>query len=728
MTFTENHNQQALYKASWGLPIYLMLMSLPAPIFMWAGIKLGLQTDPSYYILAIGHALQQPWLTLAAYLGGITAASGLLIVCCLALASMALNHVILPVYQPLAKGDIYHWLTWVKRILILLILGAGYAFSLWLNGRLNLSELSILSASAGLQLLPGILALMYWPTGNRFGFIYGLLVGMLIWTVTMALPLLTPIAELELLQFDFYHFDFYQFEYAHWHYYVMGSLTANLVTFVLVSLFTDASAAEIRSAQACSVDNLMRHSRRELVAGSSEEFKELLAESLGRKAAEREVQTAIVELSLDETEYRPYALRRLRDQVEVNLSGLLGPAIAQDIVRRHLLFKPSASAVPAQDIYFVETKLEDEQLRLNGLAGELDTLRRHYRQTLQNLPIASCSLGADLELLMWNQAMEDLTGIAPTQVVGSHISALESPWGKLLFDFASYEENHLARKRVDLEGRPHWFNLHKASIGSDAAGQVLMVEDYTETQTLEDELVHSERLASVGRLAAGVAHEIGNPVTGIACLAQNLKLVTENGEVLETANHIIDQTRRISKILRTLMNFSRSGNYSHAARHEPVGLKSCVDEAIHLLSLSGTENQVLFINEVTEEMMVLGDGQRLVQVFVNLLSNARDASEPMDRIWVRAKSKNYTTTIGITDEGTGIRAEQQARIFEPFFTTKGPDKGTGLGLALVYSIIEEHYGQIRIESPVDEISHKGTRVVIVLPNVSELTKIEESES
>jgi len=718
MTFTENHNQQALYKASWGLPLYLLLMSLPVPVFMWAGIKLDIQSDPNFFVLAVGHALEMPWLSLLAYLGGITAASGLLIVCCVALASMMLNHLVLPLYQPLAKGDIYNWLTWVKRLLIVLIFGAGYGVSTWLSGRLTFSELGILAFSAGLQLLPGVLAVIYWPEGNRLGFICGLLAGVSVWIVSIALPLALPLGEL-----DFIRVASYQIDYAHWHYYVMGSLSINLVVFVVVSLLTEASPTEIRSAQACSVDNLMRPSRRELVANSSEEFKVLLAVSLGKKAADREVKQAIAQLGLNEVEYRPYALRRLRDQVEFNLSGLLGPAIAQELVRRHLQFKPSAGNVPAQDINFVEDRLEDQAVRLHGLAGELDTLRRYHRQTLQNLPIASCSLGADLELLMWNKAMEQLTGIVSARVIGSHVSSIDAPWGKLLFDFTTAGDNHMARKRVDLEGRPHWYNFHKAAIANEAAGQVVMVEDYTETQMLEDELVHSERLASVGRLAAGVAHEIGNPVTGIACLAQNMKLMTDNGEVLETANHIIDQTQRISRILQTLMNFSRSGNYSQATRHEPVCLSHCIAEAIHLLSLSGSDNQVSFLNEITSDFMVTGDGQRLVQVFVNLLSNAQDASVQFGRIWIRASKKDYTTRITIEDEGPGISKDQLDQLFEPFYTTKGPDKGTGLGLALVYGIIEEHYGQIKFESPANKVAKKGTRVIIVLPNAGDKSAV-----
>src|SRR5690625_5498623 len=110
------------------------------------------------------------------------------------------------------------------------------------------------------------------------------------------------------------------------------------------------------------------------------------------------------------------------------------------------------------------------------------------------------------------------------------------------------------------------------------------LEDVTETQLLEQELIHSERLASVGRLAAGVAHEIGNPITGIACLAQNLQYESENAETLEAAEQILSQTDRVSRIVHSLVSFSNSGQ-NKRSEFEAVNLRRCDLEAIQLLYL-----------------------------------------------------------------------------------------------------------------------------------------------
>lgn len=713
MTFTENTNPKALFKASWGLPLYLLLMALPVPIILWAGIKTGTPTSPELFTVGFGLFSGAPWVGLLAFVGGLSAASGLIIVVTLALSSMILNHLILPVYQPLARDNIYGWLKWVKRILIVAIIFSGYLFYIFVDDRVSMSVLGILSFVATLQFFPGILAVIYWPLGNRIGFISGLCSGMFIWFFAMLLPLVFHIDIIGLSPWG----EYYQLNEKDSHFYTMASLSLNVAVFALVSLLTKTSPAEQAAAQSCSAESLARPTRHELVASSSEEFKLALAHSLGRQTAEKEVHRALRQLELPNVEFRPYALRRLRDQIEANLSGLLGPSIAQDIVKRYLEFKSDARST---DIYFVESRLEAYQSRLTGLAAELDALRRYHRQTLQSLPIGACSLGDNLEVLMWNTAMEGLTSIPAQEVIGSHISAIDQPWANLLHSFAQDEQMHLYKHRVDIAGRPHWFNLHKANIESNEqsveSGQVILIEDQTELQVLEDELIHSERLASIGRLAAGVAHEIGNPITGIACLTQNLKLMTQDREVLESAGQILEQTKRVSRILQTLMNFSRAGNHAQPQVHEPANIKRCVNEAISLLSLSDKEKQLEFINECDEDVIVMGDEQRLLQVFVNLLSNARDASPEHARVIIRGHMSDYTAKIEIIDEGCGIAKDQLDHLFEPFYTTKGPDKGTGLGLSLVYSIIEEHYGHIQITSPADPLTGRGAKVSIELPS------------
>lgn len=717
MTFAENTSARALSRASWGLPLYLLLLALPVPLILWGAHALGVIAGPDYAILGIAQSIDSPALATLGYLAGMSAASGLMIVLTLALAGMVLNHVVLPLRPPHEGQNIYAWLRWTKRLLIGVIILLALLFHSIVGEKLSLESLGVLALAGVVQLLPGALGVIYWPEGNRKGVIAGLATGTALWFVTLVLPasfqtilpiwpeLLTPGS---LTQDD-------------WTFFTFLSLSMNITAFVVVSLLSNTSSEETRAAQACSVGALSRPMRRELNAASSEEFKQQLGSPLGQDVANREVERALEQMKLPSPEYRPYQLRRLRDQVEVNLSGLLGPAVARDIIKRQLGFKPLGGRDPRQDIHYVERALEDYQSRLTGLAAELDSLRRHHRQTLQNLPIAACSIGDDGEMLMWNHAMQELTGIEPDSVIGASLPALAEPWGPLLATFAAGDEFHRYKHRMDLRGRPHWFNLHKSTIGGPdhpEGGIVVLLEDQTETRLLEDELIHSERLASVGRLAAGVAHEVGNPVTGIACLSQNLRLDSDKPEVLETADQILVQTKRISRILQSMMNFARAGNYSQSANQEPCPIHRCVEEAINLLSLSDRGRGVSYVNECPPDLIVIGDEQRLVQVFINLLANARDASPDSGAVRVSGNREGYSAIIEVSDKGCGIPADQLDHIFEPFYTTKGPDQGTGLGLSLVYSIVEEHYGNIQVESPAGPNSEGGTRVTLKLPAAS----------
>ena len=714
MTFTENLRPRNLATASWGLPLYLLLISLPVPLILWAGLKLGAGTHPEFFTLGVGLALDNPALTLLAYIGGLSASSGLIIVATLALSGMALNHLVLPVFQPSGESNIYAWLKWTRRSLIIAIILAGYGFYLLLGAERDLSALGIVSFVATLQFLPGVLAVLYWPSANRRGLIAGLLAGFAIWSLTMLLPLVGNFPGVYLPTFDL----IYVLDDSSWHLAAITSLTANVLLFALVSLFTEPNPRERAAAEACAVGNVRRQPRRELIATSPQDFASQLSKPLGAKTAQREVERALNELKLPFDERRPYALRRLRDQIEANLSGLMGPSFAQDIVSTFLPYKKGNEAYVSEDIHFIESRLEDYRSRLTGLAAELDSLRRYHRQTLQDLPVGVCSLAKDHEILMWNHCLEGLTGIPAERVLGERLSAIDEPWRRLLMDFIAAPDEHAHKHRLLLDGEVRWLNLHKAAIEEPLTpgntGLVLLIEDQTATRALEDKLVHAERLASIGRLAAGVAHEIGNPITGIACLAQNLREERSgDAEVTESSAQIIEQTKRVSRIVQSLMNFAHAG--ARQSGSERVCLADITRDAIGLLQLNRSGTEVRFLNLCDPQHCAEGDPQRLAQVLINLLSNARDASQPGGTIRVSSEADEQRVVLSVEDEGSGIPKGAMDRLFEPFFTTKDPGKGTGLGLALVYSIVEEHHGHIAIDSPADPERQRGTRFRVTLP-------------
>ncbi|OGT90794.1 MAG: histidine kinase [Gammaproteobacteria bacterium RIFOXYD12_FULL_61_37] len=723
MTFTENIEPRTLSIAAWGFPLFLLLLNLSIPPILWAGEHLRLGVSPDYYVLGVTLTGSSGLLPVLTFLGGVSAASAMMIVETLALASMCMNHLVLPASFPprlSSETDIYRWLLWGRRLLIAVIILAGYAFYLLLEHNQGLVQLGLISFVAVAQFLPGVAGLLFWRRATRDGFIAGLLAGGFVWWVLLVLPLLERSGMLPGLLQGLAALGHGEGE--PWSRATFVSLAVNGILFAVVSLLTRPSEAEREAARACCRDILTLPAGVPL-AESPAQFKEQLTQVIGAEMAEREVGQALSDLGLSHQEQRLGELSQLRERIERNLSGLMGPLLARMIVNERLLMDSSTRSAVAASLRFVEQRLEESRSQLRGQAAELDNLRRYHRQVLLDLPLGVCAVGPDLEVISWNQAMTALSGLEDYETFGRHLKELPEPWSGLLRGFLRTKDRHMHKVKVNSEGRTRMFNLHKASVESyagfpgEGAGPtptsdtVILIEDLTDLHLLESELTHSERLASLGRLAAGVAHEIGNPITGIACLAQNVLSERDDpGFVRESAEQILEQTRRVSNIVHSLVSFSHGGSTEDRSP-EPFDLRRCVEDAVRLMRLSHAGKQIEFLNLCDEGLTLQGNAQRMGQVFVNLISNACDASRPGQQVTIEARRDGDLIEASVTDQGRGIPEELQERVFEPFFTTKQPGEGTGLGLPMVYNIVGEHGGTLSLRSQ----PGLGTRVILRLP-------------
>ncbi|TCK04984.1 ATP-binding protein [Marinobacterium mangrovicola] len=708
LAFTENVSSESLYKATWVVPLLLLLLAICVPPIYWANLASGgLAGEAKFSVLMLGNALNHPGLTLIALLGGLSAASGLMIVAAVALASMMQNHLVLPLLKRPEHTRFYTWLLWLRRFLIVLLIFSCYLFYISFGERFSLRQLGSLGLIAFVQFLPGLLATLYWPGASRNGFLLGLAGGLGVWLFALTLP----------LHRDLFLLDIPSGNDENWHLVTLFSLLLNMGLMILGSILFPGSDAERQSANACVLNGLKRPLGASAAAGQAEDLQAQLEPRVGKESARREINRARAELNLPAGELRPLDILRLRSQLEYNLSGLLGPVEATAILNPQSL--QASSGFRAREIHLLENQLERYDAELSGLAAELDQLRRYHRLTLQRLPIGACTLDSEMRIQFWNSELTHYTGVDDESCIGAPLWTLPAPWSDLLGDFASGDNYHKTAVQLELDGKPRWFTLHKASLDSGArGGMVLLIEDETEYQLIAKNLAHQERLASIGQFAAGVAHEIGNPVTGIACLAQNLKLETDNREILTTGDQIVEQTERISRIVRSLVRFAHTGRQQNSGEHLPTSLHDLAADAIRLVQLDSRTRQQQFENRVPAILQIAADPQQMLQVFINLLNNASDASPDDGRIVVDAKEEQSRIKLTITDNGSGISAQDMNRLFEPFFTTKEPGKGTGLGLSLVYNIITEHYGSIELLSPANKNQKNGTQVVITLPRYS----------
>ncbi len=710
MLFPENPSPRALLSASWGFPLLLLVLAMAIPPILWAGLALEPGTPPEYFVLGIAWMSGSEPLTILAYLGGISAASAMIVVSTLALSSMTLNHLVMPLLKsvPHQEPDLYATLRWTRRLLVVMLIVAGFAFYETLDRTDALVEWGLISFLLIAQFLPGIAAVLYWQRATAAGFIAGVIGGSVIWLDTVLLPALAGTEAFFLLGFP-------QAPGSTTELYGVAtfwSLSLNMLLLIGVSLFTPQRLGEREAAEIC------RHQSTPLTAGTTQarspaQFIVQLAPVTGEEPARSEVAKALNDLGLDWDEDRPDRLKNLRDQIERNLSGMMGPMLARMIVDERLELDPSARTALTQNIRLIEERLETSRNRFRGLAWELDRLRRYHRQILEDLPLGVVAVTPTGRVARWNDAMQRLTGIPANRSLGSHLSDLAAPWGPLLERFLTSTEDHHHDQATTAGGETRWLSLHKTGIGEPGRGRtgdtLLIVEDVTGVRRLERELAHSERLASIGRLAAGVAHEIGNPVTGVACLAQNLRDEDDPDVIRESIEAILEQTRRIDTIVQTLVSYAHAGS-PEERRPRPVALHGAVEEARRVIKLSRRGRDLEVDNQIDPMLEVRGDRQRLIQVFVNLLSNAADACGPGGRVALSGQIRGETVQIRVIDNGPGIAPSALDKVLDPFYTTKPPGQGTGLGLPLVYNIVTDHGGEFAITADAG-----GTTVRLSLP-------------
>ena len=717
MMFTENQKPKFLRTAYWLFPLYLLLLNLPIIPILFAGRHLSLSIQPDFYVLGMTTTLGHQWLAVLVFIGGLSAASAMMIVTTLALSSMCMNNLFLPAALSANQAkDFYSRLLWGRRAIIAIIICAGYGFYILIELNEGLASIGLISFVAAAQLLPGMVGLLFWSRATQKGFIAGLAGGATLWFLILILPLLNPGYDPQ---------SWFPVETDIWTLSTFSTLSLNFALFVIGSLGTRPSNKEQFAALA-SMESTGLRTGEYTVGRSVAHYQYALQQSLGNKVATQELQRAVQETGINLEENRRSELRVLHDRLERNLTGLLGPALAREILERQVSSSKSSSESP--DVRQLERRLRDSREQMRGLTKQLDDLRQYLQTVLTQLPLGVCSITAEGRINIWNSAMRSLTNINDRDAYEKLLPELIQPWGELLQEFALSDDNTRFRQTVSVAGRATTINLHKANIDvseqpSDTAlaGLVILMEDQTNLHTLESELAHTERLASVGRLAAGVAHEIGNPLTGIASIAQNIhfdiadalvdapteKLI--QGLVGEQTNDILSQVNRINNIVRSLLAFSHADSVDDSP-HNHVNAADIAHEALRLVRLAPDTHRLTFECSLPVDAIVNANPNLLMQVFVNLINNACDASPDGAKVEIEGFLKDNRLIVNTKDQGTGIDLAHREHIFEPFYTTKPVGQGTGLGLSLAYSIVSKHGGRLRVAN-----SLTGTCMTFSLP-------------
>jgi signal transduction histidine kinase len=254
------------------------------------------------------------------------------------------------------------------------------------------------------------------------------------------------------------------------------------------------------------------------------------------------------------------------------------------------------------------------------------------------------------------------------------------------------------------------FELMRSRLQESYQGLEEKIQKRTrELQEAQAQISHQEKMASLGMMAAGIAHEIGNPLTSISSMAQVIKRKNENHQISEYVTNILKNIERISRIVRELVDFSRPSSYEEA----PCDINEIIKSAVGIIKYDRRSKNLTYSLTLEPELpktVIVSD--HLLQVFLNILINSVDASEGYgDEITVNSFTKNGNIYVDISDKGCGIPVQMQKKIFEPFYTTKEVGKGTGLGLTVSYGFVQKLNGEIKVKSE----EEMGSTFSVIIP-------------
>src|SRR5215467_549050 len=365
---------------------------------------------------------------------------------------------------------------------------------------------------------------------------------------------------------------------------------------------------------------------------------------------------------------------------------------------------------------YVAVALDNAQLysSLEQKALEIARLKDFSENIVESLNVGVLAVDLSGIVESWNTRMEQLFGVLRRDAVGRKLNSLLPE--ELAQEIAARgDQEHITgiyKQRLHHQGKNLTLNVSitpLVSKSNERIGRLLLFDDVTQRERMEEQMTQTEKLTSLGLLAAGVAHEVNTPLAVISNYIQMLAKQMPEGDPRQSIiEKIVKQTFRASEIVNNLLNFSRTG----AAEAANVDVNRLVEETLSLVAHPLKTARIQVVKELAESIPpVHGSANKLQQVFLNLFLNARDAMPGGGMLEVRTAAHNGSVEIEIADTGAGIAREDIHRIFDPFFTTKSNGRGTGLGLSVSYGIIKEHSGKIDVRST----PGKGTSFHVEFP-------------
>ncbi|MBW2671401.1 MAG: PAS domain S-box protein, partial [Deltaproteobacteria bacterium] len=380
------------------------------------------------------------------------------------------------------------------------------------------------------------------------------------------------------------------------------------------------------------------------------------------------------------------------------------------------------------NVKFIMESVRDAS-RVINLEKRSIRMRQFLDKIIQSSHNAIVASDMNGHILIMNQAAEDLFGFSMEEAIRSKNAESFYPPGKAKEVMKHLKSEDFGGKGKLSISRADVINAQGETIPVEMTGAIIydgeeevattgifydLREKIAGEKKLKDALIQinrSEKMASLGQLSAGVAHEINNPLTGILLYANlALERLDQADPLRKYLRSVINDTDRCKDIVKDLLAYSRQTSPTK----ETFQVNSLVEQSLTLIRNQKRFLNINLVEKMSDEMMLIrADKNQLIQIIINLVMNAIDAMERKGTLtFLTYRSKNDKKVyIEVSDTGYGIPEENLSKVFDPFFTTKGPEKGTGLGLSTSYGIVKENGGRITIK----ETSPKGTTFLIEFP-------------
>lgn len=710
----ENYSADHIKKAMWLFPLYLFLINIFVLPIAYGGLLLGdIPSTADYFVLSIPMHYGHQLLTVIAFIGGFSAATAMIIVESIALSTMVMNSFVVPTLWDLSAFRNFHAVILnIKRLVIIGCVLLGFMFAVYIGDFYSLVDIGLKSFEAVTIFAPSIILGLYWKGGNSKGAIAGIVAGFAVWTYTLLIPafmragiiepggimegifnsrFLNPTALFGLQGLD------------RWSHSLFWGMLLNVGFFVGVSLFTRQSEAETRQT-IIFVDSYsplqFSHSHPSTMA----EIEHILGQYIGPTEAREAVEGFLRRNKLKRTGLSTEWLLKLRQEAEQALSGALGPAMSTLVFQQHALLTHEDALRVSNSIKQISRSLRLSRQELAEANRQLAMLKEFSENIIESLPLGVATLDESLRVKYWNMGMEMITGVEKADALNAEAADLMTCLEPKLFTPDIREGEITCRRNFDpqivLKG-------YVSRLTGVQKGFVIVLEDITEKKKIEEELFRATKHASVGRLAAGVSHEIGNPLASISSLVQEMQTEEISPFVKDSLTTINEHVLRIARIVRNLGDFARL----YPRQKVPTSLREILENTLNLVRYDRHFRKIEIRTEVDDTSPLKIDPDQIQQVFLNLILNARDSMPDGGRLHISIKQLNGRVEMLFADTGCGIELEVRDKVFDPFFSTKGPTKGTGLGLSICYSIIKDHGGTIEMDTE----KNRGTRFLIRIP-------------